>query len=33
MVLQYTTDAYNGVLISSKALPEDEINFGRELEV
>lgn len=32
MVLEATIDAYNGVNVSSKSLPEDEMVFGRELE-
>lgn len=31
-MLEHTTDLYNGVIISSKSLPDDEIQFGRELE-
>jgi ADP-ribose pyrophosphatase YjhB (NUDIX family) len=31
-MLQHTIDVYNGVLVSSKTLPDDELLFGRELE-
>lgn len=31
-MLEFTADQYNGVYISTKKLPSDDIAFGRELE-
>lgn len=31
-MLEHKIDTYNGVIISSKSLPDDELLFGRELE-